>query len=109
MFSTDPNIGRANVTDSDSVITTRRVRFREDVVEWDGVCILAGLEVMFCDAVHLLAHNKGDSVCYYDSQSLLAHHCNGGSTFRLKLSVAVETLLGVTLCGTLATFGTVFF
>ncbi len=61
MFPTDPNIRCTNVTDSDSVVTTQRIRFHEDIVEWDGVCILAGLEVMFCDAVHLLAHNKGDS------------------------------------------------
>ncbi len=36
MFPTDPNIGRTNVTDSDSVATTRRVRFREDIIERDG-------------------------------------------------------------------------
>src|SRR5258708_25425393 len=35
MFPTDPNIERTNVTDSDSMATTRRVRFREDVVERD--------------------------------------------------------------------------
>ena len=109
MFPTDPNIGRTNVTDSNNIATTRRVQFSEDVIERDGVCVLAGLEVMFCDAVHLLAHNKGDSVWYYYSQSVLAHHRNGGSTFRLILSVAVETLLGVTLYGTLTTLGMVFF
>src|SRR5258708_1056736 len=104
MFPADPNIGRTNVTDSNNIATSRRVQFREDVIERDRV--LAGLEVMFSNAVHLLAHNKGDSVCYYYSQSLLAHHRNGGSTFRLILSVAA---LGMTLCGTLTMFGTAFF
>jgi hypothetical protein len=104
MFPTDPNIGRKNVTDS--VATTRRSRFREDVVERDGVCVLSGAGLRYCDAVHLLAHYKGDSVCYSYSQSVLAHHRNGGSTFRLILSVAVETQLRPTLWRTLTTFGT---
>src|SRR5258708_32893666 len=76
-----PNIGCTNVTESNNIATTWRVQFCKDVIEQDGVCILAGLEVMFCDAVHLLAHNKDNSVCYYYSQSLLAHHHNRGSTF----------------------------
>src|SRR5260221_151785 len=54
-------------------------------------CILSGKGQFYCDAVHLLAHHKGDSVCYSYSQSILAHHRNGGSTFRLILNIAVET------------------
>ncbi len=82
VFPTDPSIGRENVTDS--VAAARRARFREDVAERDRVCVLSGLIQRLCDAVHLLPHHKGASVCYSYSQSVLAHHRNGGSTFCLN-------------------------
>ncbi len=44
MFPIGPIIGRTSVPESDSVATTRRVRFREDVAERDGVCVLSGFE-----------------------------------------------------------------
>ena len=79
MFPADPNTQRTSVPQSDSFVTTRRARFREDVAKRDsGVCLLAGMGQLYCDAVHLVAHHKGDSVCYTYSQSVLAHHRNGG-------------------------------
>jgi len=67
MFPVDPDIGRTNITSS--VATTRRAQFRDDVAERDGrECVLTGLEETYCDAVHLLAHSKGDAVCYSYSQ-----------------------------------------
>jgi hypothetical protein len=59
--------------------------------------------------VHLLAHSKGDTVCHYYSQADLAHHRNGGSTFRLILCAAVETSLEVTLCTISTAAETAFF
>jgi hypothetical protein len=47
--------------------------------------------------VHLLAHSKGDTVCHSSSHFVVAHHRNGGSTFRRILGVAAETLPVVTL------------
>ncbi len=45
--SAGPNIRRTYITDSNNIATTQRVWFHKDVIEQDGVCILAGLEVMF--------------------------------------------------------------
>jgi hypothetical protein len=89
MFPIDPH-GRTYVTSS--VPTSRKDRFRNEVAERDGkLCVLTGFEERICDAVHLLSHSKGDKVCYFYFQSVLAHHCNRGSTLRLILSAAVET------------------
>ena len=63
MFPIDPDIGRTNI--ASSVATTRRARFHDDVAERDGrTCVLTGVDEEFCDAVHLLAHSKGDRVGY---------------------------------------------
>jgi hypothetical protein len=62
MFPADPNTGHTHITSS--VATTRRAQFRDGVAERDGrECVLSGMEETSCDAVHLLAHNKGDAVC----------------------------------------------
>ena len=63
MFPTDPNIGRTNITSS--VATSRRARFRDNIVERDErQCTLSNIEETYCEAVHLVAHSKGDVVCY---------------------------------------------
>src|SRR5260370_39122921 len=64
---------------------------------WMG-CVLMGMGEKYCNAVHLLAHNKDDLVCYSYSQFILAHHCNCHSTFQLIPSIIIETLLGAALC-----------
>ncbi|TFK17470.1 hypothetical protein FA15DRAFT_577254, partial [Coprinopsis marcescibilis] len=59
MFPVDPKIGRTHTTSS---ATTRRFQFRSDISERDGgTCVLTGMDDIFCDAVHLLAHSKGDA------------------------------------------------
>ena len=94
-FPIDPDIARTQVTSS--VHTDRREDFRAEVLARDrGQCVLTELEADTCDAVHLIAHSKSDDVCYPYFQLVFAHHCNRGSTSRLTLSVAVETLLEVT-------------
>lgn len=78
MFPIDPNIGCTNVTSSTA--TTRRAQFCSDVAMRDGKqCVFTGLQELFCDAVHLLGHSKGDSLCYTYSFLVLivAHHYNG--------------------------------
>ncbi|KAF8954988.1 hypothetical protein BDZ97DRAFT_1861946 [Flammula alnicola] len=60
MYPLDPNIERTSVTSS--VAPTRRAQFRSDTAERDGNrCVLTGMRELFCDAVHLLAHSKGDT------------------------------------------------
>ena len=63
MFPVDPDSGRINITSS--VATSRRAQFRSDVLQWDGGgCILTNnITAKYCDAVHLVAHTKGDEVC----------------------------------------------
>ena len=96
MFPVDPNIGRTRVTSS--VATSRMDQFREVVAKRDGEeCVLSNMDKRSCEAVHLLAHSKGDAVCYSYSYSVLIHHPNGGSTLRRIPSAAVETLKEATL------------
>jgi hypothetical protein len=85
MFPVDPNIGRTNVTSS--CATTQRAEFNEEVANRDGrTCALTGIEAMYCDAVHLLAHSKGDTVCYSYSQSVLTHHLQYITTYTQRRS-----------------------
>ncbi|KAJ3516063.1 hypothetical protein NLJ89_g1358 [Agrocybe chaxingu] len=59
MFPVDPNITRTKIASSGA--TTWRDQFRDDVKERDGgMCVLTRLPQQLCDAVHLLAHSKGD-------------------------------------------------
>ncbi|PPQ85754.1 hypothetical protein CVT25_003071 [Psilocybe cyanescens] len=59
MFPVDPNIANTSVTSS--VATTRRAQLRSKAAVRDGNrCVLSGMPEIFCDAVHLLAHSKGD-------------------------------------------------
>ncbi|KAF8070033.1 hypothetical protein FPV67DRAFT_1447890 [Lyophyllum atratum] len=45
-----------------SVATSRRTRFRFSTADRDGNrCVLTEVDESICDAVHLLAHNKGDT------------------------------------------------
>lgn len=61
MFPLDPQIARSSVTSSDA--TPRRDRFRSEVANRDGnICVAIRCGEDWCDAVHLLAHNKGDTV-----------------------------------------------
>jgi len=67
MFPVDPDIGRTHVTSS--VHTARGFQFHDAVAERDARrCVLADMLEENCDAVHLLAHSKGDTVCYGRSQ-----------------------------------------
>lgn len=77
MFPIDPDLGRTNTscysTASDSAATSHRVRFRQDVKDRDGeACVLTGYGIPVCDALHLLAHSKGDKVCTFRSQAILS-------------------------------------
>jgi hypothetical protein len=68
MFPVDPNIERTSLTSS--VPTSRTGRFREVVAQRDeNACVLSNTEEDYCDAVHLLAHSKGDAVCYSSTPS----------------------------------------
>lgn len=78
-FPIDPDIARTDITSNPH--TDRRTIFRYDVATRDGGnCLLTGAPNN-CVAAHLLPHSKGDRVCYSYCQSVLAHHCNHGSTF----------------------------
>jgi hypothetical protein len=80
VFPVDPNIGRTNITSS--VASTRRAQFRDDVAERDGrMCVLTSMNQEYCDAVHLLAHSKGDTVYYSYSQSVLTHNLQSITTY----------------------------
>ncbi|KDR76447.1 hypothetical protein GALMADRAFT_446224 [Galerina marginata CBS 339.88] len=60
IFPVDPKIARTTTTSS--VATSRRVNFRSDAADRDGSrCVLTGIFHVVCDAVHLLAHSKGDA------------------------------------------------
>lgn len=60
MFPLDSYIDQARSVTQDSV-STRRMRFGDDVKARDGVCVVTGTTPYNCDAVHLLSHSKGDS------------------------------------------------
>jgi hypothetical protein len=62
MFPIDPDIQDTHMTSS--VHTDRWNRFRNDIVARDRSCLITGCEEIFCDAVHLVPHSKGDAVCY---------------------------------------------
>ena len=67
IFPFDPDIGRTHVTSS--LHTARGFRFHDVVAERDARrCVLANMSEENCDAVHLLAHSKGDTVCYTHPQ-----------------------------------------
>jgi len=84
MFPVDPSIGHTRITSSVSM--SRVDDFRSVIVERDGnMCVLTRIRGRLCDAVHLLAHSKGDEVSYSStlipSLSLLTIamvvvHCN---------------------------------
>jgi alpha-beta hydrolase superfamily lysophospholipase len=96
MFPVDQSIGRTRVTSS--VATSWADQFHKVVAERDGnECVLTRVEVRLCDAVHLLAHGKGDAVRYSYAQFVFAHHLHGGSTLRLIPGAAHETLKEATL------------
>jgi len=96
MFPVDPDIGRTHVTSS--VHTARGFQFYGAVADRDErSCVLADLLEFYCDAAHLVAHSKGDEVCYSYSQVALTYHCNGGSIFQLLRGAAVETPPEMTL------------
>ena len=85
MFPVDPNIGRTNVTST--CATTRRAEFNEEVANRDGrTCTLTSIEAMYCDAVHLLAHSKGDTVCCSYCRSVLTHHLQYITTYTQRRS-----------------------
>lgn len=85
MFPVSPGVGRTNITSSNT--TSRRAQFRDDVAERDGrTCVLTGLETGFCDAVHLVPHSKGDRVCYFHSESALAHDLQYIATYTERRS-----------------------
>ena len=69
MFPIDPNFGCTRVTSS--VGSSRRGNFRDEVVERDAVCILAGTLESYCEAAHLVSHSKGDMVRHSYFQSVI--------------------------------------
>jgi len=72
MFPADPYIGRTDVTSS--VSTSRRDQFSDDLLRRDERrCVLSNLSEEFSDAVHLVAHSKGDAVCYHSLPHTRSH------------------------------------
>ncbi|KAF9462705.1 hypothetical protein BDZ94DRAFT_1309409 [Collybia nuda] len=58
--------------DENSVVTPRKARLRSDAADRDGhQCISTAMNELLCDAVHLLAHNKGDTYI-----STYTEHCS---------------------------------
>jgi hypothetical protein len=106
MCPIDPHVLRTNITSS--VATTRRAQFRVDVKERDEGCVVTGYPDTAFDAVHLLAHSKGDSVCSPYIHSDLAQHRNGDSTLQLILSAEVEILLEAIFYTTSMMYGMAF-
>ncbi|KAH9034409.1 hypothetical protein EDB84DRAFT_1486912 [Lactarius hengduanensis] len=73
MFPIGPDIIHTQVTTT--VSTHRRGSFYDDVVQRDEQkCVWTEIEVMFCDAVHLLAHSKTN-----DYISTFTHHRGRGN------------------------------
>ena len=108
MFPVDPNIQRTSITSS--AASTGKDHFRQEVAIRDGnQCLLTGVAPAYCQAVHLLAHSKGDSVCSSYFQSAHPHHLHGGSTLKITLSVALEIPPAATSYAKSIVFGTVSF
>ena len=92
MFPVDFDDDRRTSLGSSSP-STRMEQFATDVGERDGHrCVLTGAPEFLCDAVHLLAHNKGDEVCHAFTHLAAAYHINGGSISRGIPSVAREIM-----------------
>jgi hypothetical protein len=63
MFPIDPGFIRTQLTST--VTSTRRGPFRNEVATRDGErCVWTNEILRYCDAVHLVAHAKGNDVCY---------------------------------------------
>lgn len=61
IFPVDPNVRQASITSQEG--STRCADFRSHVMQRDkSHCVLSGVDEGFCDAVHILAHNKGNAV-----------------------------------------------
>lgn len=61
MCPMDPEFAKSKLTSSEA--TSRRADFRETVGNRDGnQCVLTNGGEVLCDAVHLVAHGKGDLV-----------------------------------------------
>ncbi|KAG9308030.1 hypothetical protein JVU11DRAFT_12682 [Chiua virens] len=58
MFPIDLDMGSPTVASSS--FSTRRLEFRDKVVERDRVCVLTGAGLHMCEAAHLVSHAKGD-------------------------------------------------
>lgn len=61
MFPIDPNLANTRIVTS-SRTSVRRDKFRDDVEQRDGRCVVTGGPSYLCDAAHLLPHSKGDTV-----------------------------------------------
>ena len=61
MLPIDPSFHNEGLTSSE--YSTRKEDFRDAVSERDGGnCVITNDDDMWCDAAHLIAHNKGDAV-----------------------------------------------
>ena len=48
-----------------STLTLRRHKFRDEILERDGLfCVVTGHEAILCDAAHLVPRSKGDNVTF---------------------------------------------
>ena len=68
----DPNL-MDDRTSYTSDVTSRRVHFRDDVVNRDRRCVVTGTGPTQCEACHIIPHAKGDQVCsgpWYRSRRL---------------------------------------
>ncbi|PPQ69501.1 LOW QUALITY PROTEIN: hypothetical protein CVT26_002847 [Gymnopilus dilepis] len=77
MFPVDSDDDRRTSLSS-SAPSTRMEQFFSDVGERDGHrCVLTGAPEFLCDAVHLLAHNKGDEYISRYTQRRTRDHAGG--------------------------------
>ena len=75
MFPIDPDITRTQITSS---VLTDLSGFRADISERDREqCVLTGMPSSegLCDAAHLIAHSKGNDVCFSYFQLVFTHYC----------------------------------
>ena len=74
VFPVEPHILRTHTTSSP---TTRRETFLEDVAERDAaLCVLTGMDGIYCAVAHLLTHSKDDKVYFFRFRLVHAYHSN---------------------------------
>ncbi|KAA1474434.1 hypothetical protein DENSPDRAFT_841012 [Dentipellis sp. KUC8613] len=91
LFPLDPDFAASRMTGTSTADSTRCVNFRAEVMQRDGDgCVATGMPPEICDAVHLVAHCKGDEYI----QSLTRHRQRGADV----IEEIDDTRNGLFLC-----------